>query len=183
MIGRIKIHSFAFALILSGASLLQASDTTFVYQGARVKAFPAQPGAKAITGNVANLAFDTLIVLPEGGGEALTFDPRDLRKIEVSQGKKGNALLGLGVGAGVGIASAVGLAIWACNADDDGCTSGQVAGGALALSAIGAGLGAGIGALIKTERWRDASIPASPPPVGLGFGKDGSVRLAFSLRL
>jgi len=102
---------------LSASPRSKPSDTTFVYQGARVKVFPAQPGAKSITGNVADLAFDTLILLPEGGGEALTFDPRDLRKIEVSQGKKGNALLGLGVGAGVGIASAVGLAIWACNAD------------------------------------------------------------------
>ncbi len=171
------------ALLLACASALSASDTTLVSQGARVKVFPAQPGAKAITGNVADFVFDTLIVLPEGGGEALTFYPRDLRRIEVSQGKKGNALLGLGVGAGVGIASAVGLAIWACNADDDGCTSGQVVGGMVALSAIGAGLGAGIGALIKTERWREASIPTSPPPIGLGFGDDGSVRLAFSLRL
>jgi hypothetical protein len=154
-----------------------------VYEGARVKAFPAQPGAKAITGNVVDLALDTLIVLPEGGGGALTFDPRDLRKIEVSQGRRGNALLGLGVGAGVGVASAIGLAIWVCNADDDGCTSGQVVGGGLALSAILAGVGAGIGALIKTERWRKASMPPSPPRVDLGFGEDGSVRLAFSLRL
>ncbi len=175
--------AIAVLLVAACASTLQRSDTTFVYQDARVNDFPAQPGAKAITGNVADLAFDILVVLPEGRGEALTFDPRDLRKIEVSQGRKGNALLGLGVGAGVGIASAVGLAIWACNADDDGCTSGQVAGGVVALGAIGAGLGAGIGALIKTERWREASIPASPPTVGLGFGEDGSVRLAFSLRL
>jgi hypothetical protein len=58
-----------------------------------------------------------------------------------------------------------------------------VVGGGLALTAIGAGIGAGIGALIRTERWREASIPASPPPIGLGFGVDGSVRLAFSLRL
>ena len=33
------------------------------------------------------------------------------------------------------------------------------------------------------ESWEQASVPASPPPVGLGFGRDGSVRLAFSLRL
>jgi len=79
----------AAAFLLACTSGLSASDTTFVSQGVRVKVFPAQPGAKAITGNVADLALDTLIVLPEGRGEALTFAPHDLRKIEVSQGKTG----------------------------------------------------------------------------------------------
>ncbi len=174
--------SCAFALILSGASTLQASDTTLVSRGARVKVFPAQPGAKAITGNVADLAFDTLIVLPEGGGEALTFDPRDLRKIEVSQGKKGNALLGLAVGAGVG----VGLGLAICSYDEwAGCRfeGNDLTGASVALAAaVFGGIGAGVGALIKTERWTDAQLP-EPPPVALGVGKDGSVRLAFSLRL
>jgi hypothetical protein len=132
---------------------------------------------------VTELQSDTLVLLSEGGGSTIPIPTSDLEQIAVSQGRKSHAIFGLLVGAGVGLASAAGLAIWACNADDDGCTSGQVVGGVLALSAIGGGLGAGIGALIKTERWREASIPASPPPVGLGFGEDGSVRLAFSLRL
>ncbi len=171
------------ALLLACANALVAQDTTFVHQGARVKVFPAQPGAKAITGNVADLAFDTLIVLPEGGGETLTFDPHDLRKIEVSQGKKGNALLGLAVGAGVGFTAA--LVICKADAGADTCGgSGQIIGDATALVAagaavIGGGFGAGVGALIKTERWTDAQLP----PVALNVGQDGSVRLAFSLRL
>lgn len=122
----------------------------------------------------------TLVLLPESGGATVAIPTSDLEQIAVSQGRRSNAILGLVVGAGVGIASAVGLSIWACNADDDGCTTGQVVGGSLTLTAIGAGLGAGIGALIKTERWREASIPAR---VGLGFGRDGSVRLAIALRL
>lgn len=36
--------------------------------------------------------------------------------------------------------------------------------------------------MIKSDQWVDAEMPA-PPPVALNVGKDGSVRLAFSLRL
>lgn len=129
---------------------------------------------------MSELEAGTLVLLPESGGTTVAIPTSDLEQIAVSQGRKSNAILGLVVGAGVGVASAVVLSIWACNADDDGCTSGQVVGGSLALTAIGAGLGVGIGALIKTERWKEASIQ---PRVGLDFGRDGSVRLAFALRL
>jgi len=172
----------AATLLLACASALSASDTTFVSEGARVKLFPTQPGAKAITGNVTDLVSDTLVIVPEGGGEALTFDRRDLRKIEVSQGNKGNALLGLGVGAGVGI----GLALAGCSADNWTYCDSTESNGEGAYAAIGAvlfgAIGAGAGALIKTERWKEADFPASPA-VALNIGKDGSVRLALSLRL
>ncbi len=171
------------ALLLLGFTSLPAADTTFVHRGDRVRLQAPRISSGQLVGEVTQLEGDTLVLLSEGGGSIIPIPTSDLEQIAVSQGRKSNAILGLLVGAGVGIASAAGLAIWACNADDDGCTSGQVVGGVVALSAIGAGLGAGIGALIKTERWREASIPASPPPVGLGFGDDGSVRLAFSLRL
>lgn len=134
-----------------------------------------------LVGQVTGLPRDTVLLLSETGS-TMAIPVSYLERIAVSQGKRSNVLLGLVVGAGVGVASAVGLTIWACNADDDGCTSGQVVGGVLGLTAIGAGLGAGIGALIKTERWRDAAIPIAPP-VGLGVGGDGSVRLSVSLRL
>jgi len=56
----------------------------------------------------------------------------------------------------------------------------------LAYAAIGGLVGVGVGALIDLviigERWKEADMPP-PPPVTLSVGKDGSVRLAFSLRL
>lgn len=182
----------AALLLLVCTSLLVAGDvggdagrpdTTFVQRGDRVRLRAPRISSGQLVGQVAELEGDTLVLSSEGGGSTIAIPTADLERIAVSQGRKSNAILGLLVGAGVGIASAVGLSIWFCNADDDGCTSGQVVSGGLALTAIGAGLGAGIGALIRTERWREASIPASPPPIGLGFGVDGSVRLAFSLRL
>ena len=171
------------ALLLLGFTSLPAADTTFVQKGDRVRLQAPRISSGQLVGEVIELEGDALVLLSEGGGSTIDISTFDLEHIAVSQGRKSNAILGLLVGAGVGIASAAGLAIWFCNSDDDGCTSGQVVGAVLTLSAIGAGVGAGMGALIKTERWREASIPTSPPPVGLGFGRDGSVRLAFSLRL
>lgn len=171
----------AAVLLLACANALSASDTTFVSQGARVKLFPSQPGAKTITGNITDLMSDTLVVVPEGGGDPLTFDRLGLRKIEVSQGKKGNALLGLGVGTAVGAA----FALIACETSDSGCwiDGTNYTAGVTAVFAVGlGGLGAGVGALIKTERWKEAEMLA-PPPVALNVGRDGSVRLAFALRL
>ncbi|MEJ2320196.1 MAG: hypothetical protein P8Y10_08530 [Gemmatimonadales bacterium] len=187
-----RVAGTAALLLLGWTSVLTAGgvgrdagrpDTTFVHPGDRVRLQAPRISSGRLVGEVTELEGDTLVLLSEGGGSTIAIPTSDLERIAVSQGKKSNAILGLLVGAGVGVASAVGLSIWVCNADDDGCTSGQVVGGALAVTFIGAGLGAGIGALIKTERWREASIPPPPPPIGLGFGRDGSVRLAFSLRL
>ncbi len=134
----------ALALLLSGASTLQATDTTFVSQGARVKVFPL--GAKPVAGEVAKLSYDTLVILPEGNG----------------------------VGLALGFA--------AQEICDYGCESYPAVGAALG-TAFGFGVGAGIGALNTSgERWTEAELPA-PTPVALNVGKDGSLRLAFSLRL
>lgn len=171
----------AAALLLAYASALQASDTTFVSQGARVKVYPAMAGAKSVTGNVADLASDTLVILPEGGGEGQTFLRRNVRKIEVSQGEKSNVGKGAWIGATAG--AVCGAIVGATVEDCD-----PYCGGALALmgagmfGAGGALVGMGVGALIKTERWKEAQFPA-PTSVALNVGQDGSVRLAFSLRL
>jgi hypothetical protein len=136
-------------------------------------------GAKPVTGGVTKLSYDTLVILPEGNGSALTFYRSDLRKIEVSQGKKKSYTL-IGLASGVAVGVGVGLAACSggnCNGDYDGTAA------VTALSAVVfGGLGAGVGALIKTERWKEAELP-TPPPVALNIGKDGSVRLAFLLRL
>ncbi len=186
----------AAALLLVCASALQASDTTFVSQGARVRVKFEQEkpvvdrrGAVSyhldvvrLIGDITGLESDTLILLPEDGGSALTIPRSRIEQVQLSQGKKSNWLKGGWIGAAS--AFAIGAALGAAVCADVGCDD-DAAAVALALggvSAIGFGLGAGIGALSKSERWADAELPA-PPPVALGVGKDGSVRLAFSLRL
>lgn len=175
----------ALALTVSEASPLQASDTTFVSSGARVKLFRAAEGTEPVIGTVVDVALDTLILLSERE-EVLSYHASDLSKIEVSEGEKKKTLLGFGVGFGVGLAT--GFAI--CNADRDAHTCGSDAdllgdltpAVILMTAALGGGVGAIVGSFIKTERWQEAALPA-PPPVALSVGKDGSLGLVFSLRL
>jgi drug/metabolite transporter (DMT)-like permease len=61
-------------------------------------------------------------------------------------------------------------------------TSADAAAGALIGAVAGFGIGVVIGSRFKSDRWVEAEFP-SPPPVTLNVGKDGSVRLAISLRL
>ena len=104
------------ALLLACANALFAQDTTFVRQGARVKvkfeqetpaterngAVPYHLDVVRLIGDVTGLESDTLVFLPEGGGTPLTIPYSKIHKIEVTQGKKGNALLGLAAGVVVG---------------------------------------------------------------------------------
>jgi hypothetical protein len=89
------------ALTVSESSLGQASDTTFVSEGARVKVFPASGATAPVIGIVVDMALDTLIVLTELQ-EVLAYHSSDLSRIEVSEGQKKKTLLGLWAGAGLG---------------------------------------------------------------------------------
>lgn len=185
MAGVWKCVACALALAVSEASPLQASDTTFVSEGARVRVFPSVEGTEPVIGTVVDVALDTFIVLSERE-EVLSYHDSKLSKIEVSEGEKKKTLLGFGVGFGVGLAA--GFAI--CNADKDAHTCGSEADllgdltGVVILmtAALGGSVGAIVGSFIKTERWQKATLSASPP-VALNVGKDGSMGLVFSLRL
>ena len=173
----------AAVLLLACTSALSASDTTFVKRGERVKVFPSMAGANPVIGEAVKLTYDTLVIIPEGGESAQTFYPGDLRKIEVSQGKgKSYTLIGLasGVAVGVGVGIIACSGEYACEGNDDAKYAGLV----VAVTGVVGGLvGTGVGAIVSGgERWEEAQLTA-PPPVALNVGKDGSVRLAFSLTL
>jgi hypothetical protein len=168
----------AAAFLLACASALSAQDTIFVHQGARVKVFPI--GSRPVIGEVANLSYDTLVILPESNGSVLTFHRRDWRKIEIYRGKKSNIGKGAWIGAVGGVVA--GVLVGALVGGDCDGESICITVGAAIGAAGGAILGVGVGALIKNKRWQEAELPA-PPPVAVNVGKDGSVRLAFSLKL
>ncbi len=192
MLARIST-ACAAALLLACTSALRAQDTTFVKQGERVRVKYEQETPVAdrsgavsyrlesvrLVGEVAVLESDTLVLLPEDAGAPLPISLYDIEKIEVSDGKDSNTLLGLGIGAGFGLA----LGLLACV--DDNCHDDDL--DFRAIIPIGTtlffgGVGAGVGALTSGERWREAALPAEPP-IALRVGRTGSVRLAFSLRL
>lgn len=191
------ITACAAAFLLACVNCLAASDTTSVTQGERVRVKfeqlkPVAEHSGAISyrlitvklvGTATDLASDTLVVLPEDGASALTISRSSIEQIQLSQGKKSNWLKGGWIGAVS--AFALGTALGAAACAEWSCDIAPAAAGVAigAFSAVGGfGIGAGIGALTRSERWADAELP-SLPPVALGAGKDGSVRLAFSLRL
>jgi len=188
----------SIALLLACASALSASDTTFVHQGARVRVTfeertqVADPSGAIwyrsepvrLVGKVTMLESDTLVFLREGAETPLSIPNSKIEGIEVSQGTSRHVGKGAWIGA---LGGAVAGFLWGVAVGPVegwmGCSKvGCGAGGAVILGAGGAIVGAGVGALIKTERWQQAAFPI-PPPVALNVGKDGSVRLAFSLRL
>ena len=172
----------AAVLLIAFANVLSASDTTFVSQGARVKVFPSMAKPKPVIGEVVKLAYDTLVIVPEGNGSARTFYPGDLWKIEVSQ-EKGKSHVGKGawIGAlgGAAIGAGIGAAVDCSDYNQGTCVAAVAAMGLAGGALLGVGVGA---ALSSGERWEEAEFPV-PPPVTLNVGKDGSLRLAFSLRL
>jgi hypothetical protein len=195
--GAQRSSACAAAFLLACANCLAASDTTSVKQGERVRVkfeqlTPVAEHSGAISyrlmtvrrvGTASDLDSDTLVILPEDGGSALTIPRYRIEQIQLSQGKKSNWLKGGWIGAAS--AFAVGTAIGWASCAESGCEVEPMAVG-LAIggfSAVGGfGIGAGIGALSKSERWADAELPARPP-VALKVRKDGSVRFAVSLRL
>jgi hypothetical protein len=187
--------AFALALFLAYTSALQASDTTFVSQGARVRVkfeqeTPVADPSGAISyrletvrrvGTATNLDSDTLVFLPEDAETAVGIPSSKIEQIEVSQGRKSNWLKSGLIGGGIGLALGAGFGALIQSTCDGGC-SGAIAGFGGIGAAFGFGVGAGVGAASKSDRWVEAELPA-PSPVALNVGNDGSVRLAFSLRL
>jgi hypothetical protein len=108
---------------------------------------------------------------------------RDIEKIEVSQGKKSNWLRGGIIGGGTFLVLGVALGIAASDlCPEEANCAGRIAAAAALGAGIGFAIGASTSAYSKSERWKEAQLP-TPPPVALRVGRDGSVRLAFSLRL
>jgi len=179
-------------LLLACANALLAQDTAFVHQGARVrvtleerKQVVSRSGAvryalDRLVGNATMLKSDTLVLLPEDADTPLSIPHSKIKEIEVSRGKRSNIGKGAWIGAvgGVVAGAVVGRLSSGCDEEPRLC----ITVGAAIGAAGGAILGVGVGALIKNEPWDDAQLP-KPPPVALNVGRDGSVRLAFSVRL
>lgn len=176
------------ALLLVCTTALAASDTTLVSEGARVRVKFDQETqvtdrygtvsysseSVRLIGEVSVLESNSLALLPEDADESLNIPHDDIEKIEVSLGKKWDpdrgAIVGFGTMLVVGLAWSIFLPS-SC-LEDAGCL--------VPLVVLGASLG-WIAAQPR-ERWKEAQLP-SPRPVALNVGKNGSVLLAFSLRL
>jgi hypothetical protein len=154
---------FVFSLLLAGCAGAAASgcagisvvhDPTprqVLAPGNRVRVHLSQP-RRTVIGTVARVSQDTLVILPQDARTELVLPAANVRKLELSLGRRSHtgkgALLGF-IAGGVGVS----IALAALCAGE--CIGGGViivpAGGAVG----GAILGAGIGALIRSDRWRE----------------------------
>jgi hypothetical protein len=96
---------------------------------------------------------DRQLVIDDGKGAFTSVPTADVRKIELTMGKRSNVVRGAIIGASIGVALGVTAVVALC--DDNDCIN---EGGAIAVLGLGGGaLGAIVGAPIRTERWQ--SVP------------------------
>lgn len=149
-----------YTLLCAIAALVPASlaaqQRLYLPEGARVRI------DGEFTGSVADLWNDTLVLqaTDQYGRGSLTLAVNDIERLEVSRGRKGNAVAGAVAGLFAG--ALVGLAAGTASCEDSFIFSrGDCIGmSAAGFAAIGVGVGALIGALAKTEHWETVPVDA-----------------------
>jgi hypothetical protein len=138
----------------------QAAAQTPVGQGSRVRVVQRSSGAAVVTGSLARLTGDSLVV--NVGDSPRTFVVDQAHELQVSRGKKGRtgrglllgllggATLGAIIGAATSNESDCGAADYLClDTPAFGALSGGLLGGLLGTAAGGI-----IGSQMKSERWQ-----------------------------
>ena len=140
-----------------------------VAEGSRIRVTSA--GLKSV-GTLTKQTEQQLTLLLESGNE-IRLPLANVERLDVSLGKKGNLGKGALFGLGIGLLSGWALANSGCNEtgflsslNNIGCASNRAAGGFL----VGLLGGAFVGAVVKTERWREVD---SVPQVTLTLPKRG----------
>jgi hypothetical protein len=165
------------ALSAEARSHEQPASLLPVSVGSRVRLQAPMVVLGRIEGTVIKLDGKSLLVA--GSERTPVSVPRQaITQLEVSHGRHGHALLGMGMGAAIGAVLGAAVGSTGC-VPAVGCGD-SYSGGAAALGALGGGLwGAGIGALIRTERW--SAVPLGQVGVSLGPPRRGGFRLSVSL--
>jgi hypothetical protein len=113
----------------------------------------------------------------------MTISLTDVTRLEVSQGRKSNALKGLLIGSLVGVP--IGAVLGFVESESSGeplCTGSTVACaavGAAAVGVVGGLVGLGIGAVSKSERWEE--VPLDRLRVNIVPQRDGRFALGLSV--
>ena len=141
----------------------------------RIQAPTVVPGR--IEGTVIQLDGKSLLV-GANGRTSVSVPRQAITQLEVSTGRHGHALLGMGIGAAIGAGAGAALGSTGC-VPAVGCGQ-SYSGGAAAVGAVaGAAWGAGIGALIKTDRW--SGVPLERAQISLGPIRGGGFRVSLAM--
>jgi hypothetical protein len=154
-----RAHRFG-TLLAATAALLSAwaVEAQPLRPGDRVRVTAPPLGLDARSGALVLLDSENLVL---DGSQRLTIPIDAVTRIEVSEGRRGNA--GKGALIGAGAALAVGLVVFS-KAEGGGHCSGSEEGTGFCLAYLGTGVALGavggliVGLAIRTERWRPVSI-------------------------
>ena len=176
----------AAVLVVSGVAAATAQQVVpALVAQARVRITAPGFRGQAVVGRLVSLQADSVLLLEEGATAPTALPMRDVRTLEVSRGKKGQATAGAVSGGLLG--GIVGLVIG--NAAADRCKAEphfldfcelNVAGGLFAGMGVGAVVGAVVGSQIRVEQWQ--TIPRVAPSLQV-MVSPSRVGVALSLAL
>lgn len=159
-----------------GTAAPLASQGWPIILGDRVRVTAPALGSAPIVGTVVDRRVDALMV-QRASGDTIAVPIASGLRVEVSYGHRRHPLTGAIVGA---VSGAVIAGVVGASTNDTGPLAlgrgGLIAVGAGMGSASGVIIGAGIGAIIRTERWHDAAVGPTAPPVisSIGWARSGA---------
>jgi hypothetical protein len=159
--------------------------------GARVRLVQSDSITRSQAGAVVAVRPDGMTLRRDHPGDTLAIGFAGIQRLDLSRGRHGHALIGLGLGAVGG--ALLGVAIGSANSGSNGSyqifskSDNEVA-GAVLFGAAGALVGTVVGAFIRTERWHTvwlrsaadhahASLDLLPYPTGSRLGLRIAARL------
>jgi hypothetical protein len=180
---------------LFGVSWLQAQQAPEVIEGSRIRVStePDVVRPNPLVTTLVRLTPDTMTVIASSGGAELAIPNSAVTRLEVSGGKQGRALRGLGIGLVAG--TVVGGLAWAlgssscegelCGTGIDDAVSATFGAVALVAGALGgATVGLIIGAASPAERWDPVPLAdrTALPESGHGYRVGLSVAVGSAAR-
>jgi hypothetical protein len=144
-------------------------------EGARVRITAPSVGTRPLVGTLVGIESDALKLDVEGALESRVVPRSAVTKLEFSQGRKRNTMKGAWIGLATGAVAGGALAAAYASSDGGPVNAEFVPLVAGVYGAAGMALGALIGAMVKSERWREADLEGplvsvgSVPGGGVGF--------------
>ena len=178
------VLSLAALPLLIPLQSITAQQAPPIETGSRIRVTAPTVGADKLAGVCVEADATRIRVQVDDQAAPMTISLTDVTRLEVSQGRKSNALKGLLIGSIVGVSTGaiLGLAASLTESSENPCEGNApacAAGGAAAFGVTGALVGLGIGALTKSERWED--VPLDRLRVNIVPLRDGRFALGLSV--
>ncbi len=178
------VLSLAVLPLLIPLQSITAQQAPPIETGGRIRVTAPTLGVDKLVGTSVEADATRIRVQADDQASPMTISLADMTRLEVSQGRKSNALKGLLIGSIVGVSTGaiLGLAASLAESYDNPCADNEVecvAVGAAAFGVTGALVGLGIGALLKSERWEE--VPLDRLRVNIVPHRDGRFALGLSV--